>query len=891
MENNKKEEIPTQEPPTTIPKPFLPDTMDPKDNSVTGTIENVIVTGDASGKPWMKITWNNKSPLVLFEDHYLITLYRSLSTTKKTISFVPASHTSKFLVRNGNNFILLGNINTSKLTWGKTPSDINLIQDKMFKVNNQDFLTFEPLPNLEESKEEKEKKEKEAKEKKEKEEKEKKEKEEKEKKEGKEKDKHVETKSKEDSKNKKKNFKVKTCRFFNSKKGCNKGSQCTYKHVPKPKSNNFQKKVSEEEKKKESKEKNKHVETKSNEDFKNKRVNSKDSTCRFFNSKYGCNKGSQCAYKHGSKPKSNNFKKVKKGVKITQEECKYFKSDGKCKFGNRCRYAHTPKKSPAPKQREGEKQKLGGSTSARKVCNKHLKNKCKKGSECTHIHDTSNIPCKFGNNCKANGCKFEHQPWKYQNNCLCIAFHNEVQKLINMKIADLISKFHTNYYIPISYSKYKSVPEFTYVLIPLSCDNTAVAAKNYFDTVIENNSKKDNKCFIISRTEFLENADINEKKPLPTELKDSFNIFVRKNGTNRKNLTTAIEKLHKFDHFLKVIENVKSGKDKSWVKVQFSKMTPQIAAIFYNPKVQTRKKHPLFHNCHIKLENYNTKCSKCGMIGHEVVHCSEGLEDIVLEEGPYLHSKHTAVKDAKPYNPKVIKTTCTNHNQNDTFHVTWKTSNNPPQKPTINPPKKTLNFVDHKSSILAIRKTADVDEACHLNNFINLIKTNNTLLTYGAARWEELYDQFHDSEKGNSLNLNQNNLDVCNLEIYNLIKSATSNLKDFNSKDNTITWITCVFILQHSKVLYERHLKQDKRRIEKCETLKKEIEKEKNSKERDRKASLLFGALNLSFKEATIKLCLNFGFAKADQSLSTDNSINTNESSNQIEENKPPRQN
>ena len=161
----------------------------------------------------------------------------------------------------------------------------------------------------------------------------------------------------------------------------------------------------------------------------------------------------------------------------------------------------------------------------------------------------------------------------------------------------------------------------------------------------------------------------------------------------------------------------------------------------------------------------------------------------------------------------------------------------------------------------------------------------------GSGRWEELYDQFYDRVNKESYKNNYNKMDVCNLEIYKEIKSVTSNWKDFNSKEDTISWITCVFTLHHSIVLYETHKKKEMMRIEKREALKKEMENETNSKERDRKASLFFGALNLSFKEITNTMCLNFGHAKAEQSSSNDNSIFNNEKSRQIAENRPSHQN
>ena len=471
----------------------------------------------------------------------------------------------------------------------------------------------------------------------------------------------------------------------------------------------------------------------------------KNTECRFFHTKNGCKKGNKCPYKHIPKsamPVPPGFKKVGTLNKKTRNS----KTEPK-------------KVLPLKKEKKG-------------ICSKHLKNKCMKERSCPLIHDTCTIPCKFGNHCKTNMCKFEHKVWHHNHNFVRIEFDSqEGKKSIDTKISRLSTVFHTK---PCSFkgdSKFRNTEKKTNFAFSLSSDKAANDLKNYFVNTIEKNNSRKNMCFIFSKTEFLENVKKAESKESPkSENKNPFPILINKNGPQKVDFEKAIEKLQRFKYFLKVCDSEKKGKNKGWVKVLFEKMTTEIASIFYNPQVKTRVNHPSFHKCHIQLVNSKLQCAKYGMIGHEIVHCSVGLNEIVQDHGPNMCSKSTMVKNSKIYNPKTFRKSCISvADQAGTLHIHWKSNN----KTSLSIPKiennKKVNQkpIEYKPQINLLKKAEDLDANSHLTKFMDCVKKDSTLSTMGASRWEGLFNQYSIGAKKPDRKVE--NTEVENLEIYHSI--------------------------------------------------------------------------------------------------------------------------
>ncbi|ARF09537.1 hypothetical protein Indivirus_1_160 [Indivirus ILV1] len=113
--------------------------------------------------------------------------------------------------------------------------------------------------------------------------------------------------------------------------------------------------------------------------------------CRYFTTQKGCDKGTECKFKHDESKKQNNA-----------VFCKYFTSKKGCSKGDECPFVHTAVFSKPPMK--------DPSTIPCK-----FKSNCTKGDACPFFHPSNqnttlnHIPCKFGLHCKrGETCKFNH---------------------------------------------------------------------------------------------------------------------------------------------------------------------------------------------------------------------------------------------------------------------------------------------------------------------------------------------------------------------------------------------------------------------------------------------------------------------------------------------------
>jgi hypothetical protein len=508
-----------------------------------------------------------------------------------------------------------------------------------------------------------------------------------------------------------------------------------------------------------------------------------------------------------------------------------------------------------------------------KPCIMYMKGRCTI-KNCRLNHNLGGTPCKYGHKCTIRNCKFKHNPWENKNNCAIVTFDtNECPNTINFKISSLEHHFNTKS-IPFEEKTQKTKSSHFSFAFSLLSDVQALEFKTYFDNIVETKNNNLNSCEIISRTKFFETVDKshfkeNKNENVNVDPKNCFTLFVLKNGTSAKDFSSAIEKLKKFDHFVKVIEAEPKGNHKGWVKVLFRKMTPQIASIFYDSKASYRFRHPKFNNCLIKLSNLKIACSICKMIGHEGEHCCEGLKEIVNQHGPYLKSKFTFVPSDEYYfvpNNKIKNNFFVNMSTNykkSTF--LWKNArsplksdlNQPPQTNEVTVKKQTLNTLG--SNLL---KTRNVDVIEHLEKYCKTINDNKILLEMGSSNWKYIFEK-HFSDFKTKVEENEK---IELLQIYNVLHSNLSK-KNFTPQGNNLIWITKFFIFNHCSLLLsiaEENSKKNEKII---------FEMKKNLHNIDKSTFAIINAMN-RVSISRFRLLLGYDF-KTDQE-ETENKIENN---------------
>lgn len=248
-------------------------------------------------------------------------------------------------------------------------------------------------------------------------------------------------------------------------------------------------------------------------------------------------------------------------------------------------------------------------------------------------------------------------------------------------------------------------------------------------------------------------------------------------------------------------------------------MTPQIAEIFYNPKVKTRFNHPKFNNCQVKLLNYKSACSNCGMIGHNDHQCCEGLKQFVSEHGPNLRSKFTHVgsgysKDYDINSTKLIKNTflIRNTTNDGTADFRWKCINEKAAKVEFS----QIEGKDFDSKILKkhskkLESTANLDVSNHVFYFCKTIKDLN-ITQMGSQNWKNLYNKHHSEFINSSSNLIEYQT-VEKLEIFRVIGRSLTKSKSVKIDEDSLKWITLIFISTHIS-LWRKHYSEIQKKFE-----------------------------------------------------------------------------
>lgn len=471
-----------------------------------------------------------------------------------------------------------------------------------------------------------------------------------------------------------------------------------------------------------------------------------------------------------------------------------------------------------------------------KPCLFHMRGKCRFGDKCRDNHELGKITCKYLHKCTNKNCKFGHNVWEQKYNCVLISFDpSEDKNAIEFKLSFLEDKFKSKSFKSKDNLNEKNTPKYSF---SLSSDKQASDFKSYFDNTVEANNLKRNNCEIISRTKFFEivgeNGD-NSSTQENIDIKDCFVLLILKNGSSIKDFSSSLEKLRQFDSFVKIVEAEKKGRKKGWTKILFSKMTPQIASIFYNSKEKSRHHHPKFNNCQVKLADYNIVCSQCKMVGHEFQHCCEGLKYFVDEHGPNLCSKFTHSRISKLYDVNTYKKAKNNFfvrntTNNKTAEFRWKDSTKktksepvPEQNKYSSTKKSDVKSKTLKNFYSALEEKRNIDVSIHLSDFCEKIKQNDEMIKMGSENWKSLFDRhFSDLKKSFIVT---DNTKVDNLEIHTLISSNLSRIKNFNLQGDTTEWITKIFILSHSNFLksyYENITKMTQMKLD--EMIKRKIQ-------------------------------------------------------------------
>ncbi len=264
-------------------------------------------------------------------------------------------------------------------------------------------------------------------------------------------------------------------------------------------------------------------------------------------------------------------------------------------------------------------------------------------------------------------------------------------------------------------------------------------------------------------------------------------------------------------------------------------MSLEIANLFYN-KVSQRLKHPTIHNVPIKHSDLNIKCSDCKMVGHKIIHCCEGLREIVKEHGPNLCSKSTHVLyPGDTYDKNRHQTLKSSPNttwvqQKGTAKVYWKERKSFEENTEKGKYKKlekqheAISQQKLEDLLSSINKTDNFNGKDHLSSFTSLIRENDTLLSMGNSNWRKLEEI--QKERGDETPLPSKS-QISNLAVYKIIESQLLGFNKFNGTTETILTITSFFILKHHQVLL--HLLPEKI---------KKMNEEKSLSEEDKKKKI-----------------------------------------------------